>query len=84
LVFCSVVKVKGENAMPLRTDQVDEAVLSCIGSEPVSIVDLCSNGGRIGAYRNSLRRLLEQEAVQRKWDGNQRFGRYLYFRRTQE
>ena len=69
--------------MSLRTDQIDEAVLSSIGSEPVPIVDLCK-GGRIGAYRNSLRRLLEQKAVQRKWDGNQRFGRYLYFRTTQQ
>ena len=70
--------------MSLRTNEVDQAVLSYIGSEPVSIMDLCRFGGRIGTYKNSLRRLLEQKAIQRRWDGNQRFGRYVYFRSAEE
>ena len=39
-------------------------------------------GLRLGTLRASLRRLCEVGLVYRAWDGNERFGRYVYARRA--
>lgn len=44
-----------------------------------SILELVRRTGlRIGAVRNSLKRLTERELVLRCWHGNARYGRHLY------
>lgn len=65
--------------MSIRTDRIDEAVLSRIGSEPVAICDL-THGGNFRTVRAAVERLFKAGRLDRTWDGNQRFGRYLYFR----
>jgi DNA-binding transcriptional ArsR family regulator len=48
-----------------------------------SISRLCQKTGlRVGTLRASLRRLCEAGLVHRAWDGNERFGRYVYARRA--
>jgi len=48
-----------------------------------SIVSLLLwTGLRVGTLRNSLKRLCEAGLVHRAWDGNERFGRYVYARRA--
>ncbi|HYA42386.1 MAG TPA: hypothetical protein VEF34_13855 [Syntrophobacteraceae bacterium] len=37
-------------------------------------------GLRVGTLRNSLKRLCEAGKVHRAWDGNERYGRYVYAR----
>jgi hypothetical protein len=39
-------------------------------------------GLRVGTLRNSLWRLCESGLADRRWDGNERFGRYVYARRA--
>ena len=36
------------------------------------------------AISRRLRELFNQGLLDRRWDGNQRFGRYLYFRRADQ
>jgi DNA-binding Lrp family transcriptional regulator len=69
--------------MSYKTDEIDRAVLSMLPSEEpmaMGIVDICSRY-RLwpGTVRNALKRLFDGGKVQRVWDGNQRFGRYLYW-----
>lgn len=61
------------------TDEIDHLVLTDLGGEGQSITDLCRMGMHIGTVRASLKRLVAAGEVKRRWDGNQRFGRYLYF-----
>lgn len=68
--------------MSHRTDQIDEIILNQLPgnkSDAVGIVDLCRFGGRIGAIRASLKRLVESRSVKRAWDGNARYGRFVYW-----
>lgn len=64
------------------TNRVDERVLRAIPTqetqEYVPIIELCNCGFRYNTLRNALARLVRVRAVRRKWDGNQRFGRYIY------
>lgn len=46
-----------------------------------SVSDLVQRTGlRIGAVRNSLKRLVEDKLALRGWQGNERYGRYVYAR----
>ena len=60
-------------------DAIDQLVLADLSSEGQSITDLCRMGMRIGTVRAALKRLVATGEVKRRWNGNQRFGRYLYF-----
>ncbi len=65
--------------MSHRTDQIDESVFSRLPEDDyASINELCGFGFRRGTVSSSLRRLVEEGSVIRKWDGNQRYGRFLY------
>jgi hypothetical protein len=67
--------------MSVKTDEIDRRVLGLIGDEPVAIKDLFLRwGGCLGTYRNAVGRLYDQGLLECRWDGNQRFGRYLYWR----
>jgi hypothetical protein len=66
----------------MRTDEIDRAVLCQVPNEKedgIGIVDFVAAGFRPGTVRAALSRLLADGTVQRKWDGNERFGRYLYW-----
>lgn len=64
--------------MSYVTDEIDQLVLNYINEEPVALVDLERWGIRHGTARNAISRLLKAGLVERKWEGNERFGRYLY------
>ena len=68
--------------MSNRLNEIDSAVLGSLSEEPTAILDLALRGFRFGTLRNSLKRLLDAGAVTRRWDGNARFGRYLYTRES--
>jgi predicted transcriptional regulator len=58
----------------------DEQVRQQLNECRVSINDLTTQTGlRRGTVMASLKRLVEGGQVHRAWDGNARFGRYLYF-----
>jgi len=63
--------------MSWKTEEIDRAVLSQIGNEPVAIVDL-TFGRNYRTIRAAVERLYKSGVLEREWDGNQRFGRYLY------
>lgn len=63
----------------MTLDQKDEAVLNELDFDAwTAIADIIRHGWRIGTVRASLKRLLDDGTIQRRWHGNQRFGRYLY------
>jgi hypothetical protein len=67
----------------MKTEEHDEAVLDVIwqqsSEEYMPIVDMLRIGGfKHGTVRGALSRLLAAHRVDRKWNGNQRFGRYVY------
>ncbi len=64
--------------MRVTIGQIDNAVLGMIGDEPRAIVDLVRHGERPGTVKNSLARLLKAQLIKRSWDGNGRYGRYVY------
>ncbi len=64
--------------MRVTIDQIDNAVLGMIGDAPRAIVDLVGQGGSPGTIRNAPARLLKAQLVKRQWDGNERYGRYVY------
>jgi DNA-binding MarR family transcriptional regulator len=50
------------------------------GGDGISVNDLTVNAGlRRGTVTAALKRLEGEKLVQRIWDGNKRFGRFLYF-----
>ena len=65
-----------------KTD-IDAEVLHRLSTEEWESIDSLQRctGFRTGTLRNSLRRLCEDGLAKRKWDGNERFGRYVYARR---
>ena len=64
-----------------RRDYRDRCVLSFFSDEWTGIVDLITrHGGRYGTFRASANRLVEAGELERVWDGNERFGRYVYRR----
>ncbi len=61
-----------------KLDEIDSLVLQSVPTDEwVAIRDLVK-GDRLSTVRGALKRLLAKGHVTRKWDGNQRFGRYLY------
>jgi predicted transcriptional regulator len=54
--------------------------LSPTGRESIASLQQWTRLG-MGTLRNSLRRLCEAGLAERMWNGNQRFGRYVYSRR---
>lgn len=49
------------------------------GEKWASVTDLLRwSGLRIGTVRNSIRRLMAREQITRYWDGNERYGRWIY------
>lgn len=69
----------------MRTEEIDSSVLGELPwreVDAVSVLDLCRRGGRIGTYKNSLKRLVNTGCAARRWDGNERYGRYLYWRKV--
>ena len=67
-----------EVAVPAKSDRIDEAVLSMVGAELVAIRDL-TQGGNYRTVRAAVERLHRAGRLDLQWDGNERFGRYLYF-----
>jgi hypothetical protein len=68
--------------MSCKTDQIDGVILNQLPDkkcDAVGIMDLCQFGGRIGTIRASLKRLIESGSAKRQWDGNQRYGRFVYW-----
>lgn len=68
--------------MSHRTSQIDQVVLSSLPNEKsraVGIVDFYPLGARIGTVRAALKRLVSSGEVERAWDGNERYGRYVYW-----
>jgi DNA-binding Lrp family transcriptional regulator len=71
--------------MSYRTDEIDRSVLNSLPTEhreAIAVVDLAhDNWLKLGTIRNALKRLLDEGAIERIWDGNERFGRFLYYAR---
>jgi hypothetical protein len=65
-----------------RRDSIDHALLGWIPSDfpGVSVVDIIRQGFRTGTVRNAIARLQAAGLIKAKWDGNARYGRYLYTR----
>jgi hypothetical protein len=62
----------------MTLEQKDTAVLNLLQCDSwTAIIDLRSRL-RIGTIRGALRRLLAAGKAERRWDGNERFGRFLY------
>jgi hypothetical protein len=69
------------NITPIRTDEVDRVILNHIGGESIGVVDLQKWGFSHVTLRDALGRLLKADLIDRRWIGNDRFGRYLYSRK---
>ena len=68
-------------ANKLSEDEKDQLVfdeISNCGEAGAGVAFLVNAGIRPGTVRSSLKRLLTEGSVTRQWDGNGRFGRYLY------
>lgn len=62
-----------------RHTEIDNLILNRLSDEGTAINDLIMTGIRLGTARASLKRLLDAKAVRRRWHGNERFGRFVYF-----
>jgi hypothetical protein len=59
--------------------EIDNVVFQSLHDDEYQpIIDLMRHGFREGTVRASLKRLLEENRIIRKWDGNERYGRYVY------
>jgi len=68
----------------LLMSRVLEATMESIGSEPISAAELRERDHFRCSFKALSRRLatlFQQGEVDRRWDGNGRFGRYVYFRK---
>jgi hypothetical protein len=72
------------NITLIRTDEVDRVILNHIGNESIGVVDLHRWGFSHVTLRDSLARLLRADLIERRWIGNERFGRFLYTRISDE
>jgi len=70
------------NITPIRTHEVDRIILNHIGDESIGVVDLQRWGFSHITLRDSLARLLKAELIERRWIGNERYGRFLYNRKA--
>jgi len=64
-----------------------EQTADLVGREPISAVEIQQTYGfrcSSGAINRRLAALVNLGVLDRRWDGNQRFGRYLYFRRADQ
>ncbi len=59
-------------------DSVVASRLSQSNYRSISEVVRFGGGLREGTVRNSLKRLVERGEVLRRWEGNERYGRYVY------
>jgi DNA-binding transcriptional ArsR family regulator len=63
----------------------EESIYDLVSHDPVSAIDLAERHGRYHnaqtTFSRALTKLYQQGKLDRKWDGNERFGRYLYFRK---
>lgn len=60
---------------------MDENVLRFIPTDgSIGTVDLQNWGFKLTSLRASLKRLESEGLIKTRWDGNERFGRYLYTR----
>lgn len=59
-------------------NQRDKAVAWQLNDDWQSIFDIVRRGFRVGTVRASLKRLEQDGIVQKRWDGNSRYGRYIY------
>jgi hypothetical protein len=65
--------------MSWKTDEIDEEVLNALpGEDYVSIMKLSEQWFRVGTLRGSLRRLIADGYLERRWNGNLRFGKFEY------
>src|SRR5258708_2278084 len=72
-------QAEGRKTMTWKTSEIDGEVLDAlIGYDYVSIMRLSERGFRVGTLRGSLQRLLADGYVERRWSGNQRFGKFEY------
>jgi DNA-binding transcriptional ArsR family regulator len=64
----------------MKVNQANEVILNHLGSDWKSIEDLVRRASpiRYGTVRGALKRLLAAKSVERSWDGNMRYGRYVY------
>lgn len=63
----------------MTLEQKDDLLLRRLPPDDwAAIVDLARSGLRVGTIRGSLKRLLDAGTIERRWDGNERFGRYIY------
>ena len=62
----------------------EETIYDLVGDEPVAAIDLAERHGRshysASTFSRCLASLYQQGMLGRRLDGNNRFGRYLYFR----
>jgi hypothetical protein len=77
----STVFLARPHITPIRTDEVDRIILNHIRDESIGVVDLQRWGFSHVTLRDSLGRLLKADLIDRRWIGNERFGRYLYSRK---
>jgi predicted transcriptional regulator len=70
--------------MSYATDEIHQLVLNYMSEQPVALVDFERWGVRHGSARNAVSRLLKAGLIERKWAGNERFGRYLYTKKLSD
>lgn len=69
---------------PTKQEEIDKSILTLIPCgaglpfEGVSVADLAGRGIRVGTVRAALKRLTESNIIERSWEGNERYGRWLY------
>lgn len=68
-----------------RQEQKDDAVFALVGedrSSGVSLNDMVKFGIPRGTAEAAVKRLMANGKVDSVYDGNERFGRFLYFRKS--
>lgn len=71
--------------IPMRVSKqvAEDELLKLVGHDPVSATELVESyhirctTSTVGRH---LRSLCDKGELQRRWDGNERFGRYVYYR----
>jgi hypothetical protein len=68
-----------------RREAILEAVANGVGREPISATEYqqrYSCRRTLGTISRWFATLYHKGVLDRRWDGNQRFGRYVYFRKA--
>jgi hypothetical protein len=66
------------NSCEIRRDERDEFVVNVLNNQWQRIADIVQAGLRFGTVRASLKRLEKAGRIEKRWDGNQRYGRFVY------